>query len=98
MNVIRQQIDNWTLLYYDGVDVNGFDCPRRFYNLLAAKGRKKKYNRAHEYCAGHGAIGFELINPIIKTCMHTYVNLLPTMQMSLFVRTKGLVQLKHGTI
>lgn len=48
------------ILYHENVDIDGFNCRREFSNLIAKTG-KRFYHRAHEWCCGHGAIGFQLL-------------------------------------
>jgi len=56
-----------TILYHEEVDCDGFRCHKEFSKLIKKTG-KKIYNRAHEWCCGHGSIGFQLLADNI--CRH----------------------------
>ena len=49
---------NFAVLYEDGLDGGGIDHLPDFRNAVG----KKKYNKAVEWCAGFGVIGFDFLN------------------------------------
>jgi hypothetical protein len=62
MDIIRKNSHSrYTILYYESADIDGFDCREEFANLIHRTGSKRYYKRAHEWCCGHGAIGFKLL-------------------------------------
>jgi len=50
----------YKIMYHESVDIDGLACRREFSRLIQQTG-KRIYNRAHEWCCGHGAIGFQLL-------------------------------------
>lgn len=60
-NISKNSRRQTTILYYDNVDIDGFAVRSALAKLVAETGHKKHYQRAHEWCCGHGAIGFELL-------------------------------------
>ena len=61
MNILKNSLSRTMLLYHENVDIDGIKCRQEFSNLIRTTGRKIFYNRAHEWCCGHGAIGFQLL-------------------------------------
>jgi hypothetical protein len=57
----------FSILYHENVDIDGFRCRHEFSDLISKTGRRV-YNRAHEWCCGHGAIGFQLLEDGL--CQH----------------------------
>ena len=66
--ILKNTDNNTDILYYKTVDVDGFTGRQPFYDLILNTGRKKVYNRAHEWCCGHGAIGFKILEE--QLCDH----------------------------
>ncbi len=66
--VIKNTDEKTTILYYENVDIDGLIARQPFYDLIVKTGRKKIYNRAHEWCCGHGAIGFKMLQE--QLCNH----------------------------
>lgn len=61
-----------TLLYYEGIDSDGLRARNEFSQLISRTGKTTQYQRAHEWCCGHGAIGFQLLeDAICKTLVLT---------------------------
>jgi hypothetical protein len=59
--IVKNTLSRTALLYYETVDIDGLKCRREFSELIRTTKRKRFYNRAHEGCCGHGAIGFQLL-------------------------------------
>ena len=59
--VVKNTDGRYTILYYQEVDIDGFNCRDEFVNLIRKTGSKRFYNVAHEWCCGHGAIGFRIL-------------------------------------
>jgi hypothetical protein len=51
----------YTILYYQSVDIDGFHCRDEFVDLINTTKGKRFFTRAHEWCCGHGAIGFRIL-------------------------------------
>jgi len=68
MKIIKNIQSHTTLLYYENVDIDGIKCRHEFSKLIKKTGHKSLYNYAHEWCCGHGAIGFQLLEDGI--CQH----------------------------
>jgi hypothetical protein len=66
--ILKNANDNTSILYYENVDIDGFHGRQPFYDLIINTGRKNVYNRAHEWCCGHGAIGFKILEE--QLCNH----------------------------
>ena len=62
MKVIKNSEERTTLLYYDIVDGGGVETRKEFSNIIKEKGINTNYSVAHEWCAGHGGIGFKLLD------------------------------------
>jgi len=62
MKVIKNSTEKTTLLYYENIDGGGIETRQEFSNIIKKYGRYKQYTNAHEWCAGHGAIGFKLLD------------------------------------
>lgn len=67
-SIVTDDHSKYKILYYKNVDIDGLWVRYDFARLVAKHGRKKQYQRAHEWCAGHGAIGFELLAS--RLCKH----------------------------
>ena len=61
MIVLKNRDSRHAILYYQEVDIDGFHCRDEFAKLIADTGSKRHYCRAHEWCCGHGAIGFRSV-------------------------------------
>ena len=61
MTVLKNRDSRYAILYYEEVDIDGFHCRDEFANLISDTGSKQRYRRAHEWCCGHGAIGFKIL-------------------------------------
>jgi hypothetical protein len=61
MSIKKNNDSKYTLLYYENVDIDGIRTCSDFAKLVQESGRKKQYQRAHEWCCGHGAVGFKLL-------------------------------------
>lgn len=59
--ILKNTTSKTTLLYYENVGIEGLEFRYPFSKLIKSAKRKNIYNRAHEWCAGHGAIGFQLL-------------------------------------
>jgi methylase of polypeptide subunit release factors len=53
--------DTIAIYYNESVDCDGLDVRQEFYELINKTKRKSKYQRAHEWCCGHGAIGYKIL-------------------------------------
>jgi hypothetical protein len=58
---IKNTLSRTMLLYYETVEIDGIGCRKEFSELIRNTKQKRFYNRAHEWCCGHGAIGFQLL-------------------------------------
>ena len=47
--------------YIDGLDSMGLASAETVIQVVHRTGNKTKYKHAHEWCCGHGAMGFELM-------------------------------------
>ena len=65
--MFRNTESKYTILYNENVDIDGFRSRNDIANLIKRVGKKPTYNRAHEWCCGHGAIGFKLLEDDICT-------------------------------
>lgn len=65
--MLRNTDSKYTILYHENVDIDGFRCRNDIANLIKSVGKKQTYLRAHEWCCGHGAIGFKLLEADICT-------------------------------
>ena len=68
MTILTDSNSKFKILYYQNVDIDGLWVRYDFARLISRHGRKRQYQRAHEWCAGHGAIGFELLAS--ELCQH----------------------------
>ena len=59
--ILKNTNSRYTILYYEEVDIDGFNCREEFVRLITDTGIKRRYVRAHEFCCGHGAIGFKIL-------------------------------------
>jgi methylase of polypeptide subunit release factors len=72
MGVKKDSQSRTTVLYYEGVDSDGLRARYDFSQLILRTGKKTQYQRAHEWCCGHGAIGFQLLEDgLCKTLVLT---------------------------
>ena len=53
---------DFSFLYIDGTDSGGFGFKNIVDQVVKRTGSKKFYNHAHEWCCGHGAMGFTLLH------------------------------------
>jgi len=58
---LKNQQNKFHVYYTPEVDIDGFRCCDQFAKLIRQTGSKKQYTRTHEYCCGHGAIGFKIL-------------------------------------
>jgi methylase of polypeptide subunit release factors len=52
---------DFQFLYVEGTDSGGFAHKDRVNSVIKRTGLKQRYNHAHEWCCGHGAMGFNLL-------------------------------------
>jgi methylase of polypeptide subunit release factors len=68
VKILADSHSKFKILYYENVDIDGLWVRYDFARLIAKYGKKQSYQRAHEWCSGHGAIGFEILAS--KLCEH----------------------------
>lgn len=59
--ILLDSTGRFCVLYYSDTDGAGLAARREFSRLIQRHGLKSFYHTAHEWCAGHGAIGFQLL-------------------------------------